>query len=341
MNLRLTIRCGDRASVRALWQRLIFLLGVISFSATSTNAYGDVSLLVEEPYGFFGSVNPTGHSAIYLNRVCAESPTKLRWCLPQETGVVISRYSKIRQFDWIAIPLMPYLYAVERAEDVPDWAEKTAVDNLREQYAEVHLTSLVSAIKGYDAKNVWPQLLGVAYIRKIYSFEIHTTEEQDALLIAEYNDAANRSHFNLFTNNCADFSRRVLDFYYPHSVRRSITADIGITTPKQIAKTLSRYAHHQDDLDMNEIIIPQVPGNIPRSHSTRGVVESLLKTKKYALPIAVLNPYILAGIAVTYLTNGRFALAKNAPVIPVMEQEQLLSGVRNETRVASVESPEQ
>ena len=92
---------------------------------------------------------------------------------------------------------------------------------------------------------------------------------------------------------------------------------------------------------MNEIIIPQIPGDIPRSHSTRGVVESLLKTKKYALPIAVLNPYVLAGIAVTYLTNGRFELAKNAPVIPVAEQEQLLSGVKRETHTASVEALEQ
>ncbi len=341
MNLHLTIRRGDRASVRAALRGLIFLLGVICLSATATSAYADVSLLVEEPYGFFGSINPTGHSAIYLNRVCAESPTKLRWCLPEETGVVISRYSKIQQFDWIAIPLMPYLYAVERAEDVPDRAEKTVVDKLREQYAEDHLTSLASTIKGHDAKNVWPQLLGVSYIRKIYSFEIHTTWQQDALLISEYNDSANRSHFNLFTSNCADFSRRVLNFYYPHAVRRSITADIGITTPKQIAKTLSKYAHRQDGLDMNEIIIPQIPGDIPRSHSTRGVVESLLKTKKYALPIAVLNPYVLAGIAVTYLTNGRFELAKNAPVIPVAEQEQLLSGVKRETHTASVEALEQ
>ena len=341
MNHCLTIRGGDRANAQAVWRGLLFLLRVICLSAIATRAYGDVSLLIEEPYGFFGSVNPTGHSAIYLNRVCAESPTKLRWCLSDETGVVISRYSTIRQFDWIAIPLMPYLYAVERAEDVPDWADKTAVDNLRNQYGEAHLASLSSAIKGYDSKNVWPQLLGVAYIRKIYSFEIHTTEQQDALLISEYNDAPNRKHFNLFTNNCADFSRRVLNFYYPHAVGRSITADIGITTPKQIAKTLSKYAHRQDDLNLNEIIIPQVPGDIPRSHSTRGVVESLLKTKKYALTIAVLNPYVLAGIAVTYLTNGRFELAKNAPVIPVIEQEQLLSGVKNETHVASVEAPEQ
>jgi hypothetical protein len=53
-------------------------------------------------------------------------------------------------------------------------------------------------------------------------------------------------------------------------------------------------------------------------------MESLLKTKKYALPIAVFHPYFLAGIAVTYLTNGRFEISKNAPVIPVIYQEQTL-----------------
>ncbi len=86
----------------------------------------------------------------------------------------------------------------------------------------------------------------MAYIRKIYSFKVATTEEQDDRLIDEYNNAVNRSHFNLFTNNCADFSRSVLNFYYPHAAHRSITADIAITTPKQIAKSLAMYARHHD-----------------------------------------------------------------------------------------------
>jgi len=303
----------------------LLALSLVALLATG-KAYANVSLLIEEPYGFFGSINPTGHSAIYLNHVCAETPTMLRRCQPGETGVVISRYSRIRQLDWVAIPLLPYLYAVDRPEDVPEWAEADSVEKLREQYAETHLESLVSTIKGYDKKNVWPMLLGVAYIRKIYSFEITTTDEQDDRLIDDYNGTANRSHFNLFTNNCADFSRHLLNSYYPNAVRRSFTADVAITTPKQIAKSLSNYARHHDSLELNEIIIPQVPGTISRSHTNRGVVESLLKTKKYAIAIGVLNPYVLAGIAVDYMTNGRFNLANKAPVIPVSDQEQALSG---------------
>jgi hypothetical protein len=313
----------SHGTCRSLWLISSFLIWLVGASA----ARGEVALLVEEPYGFFGSINPTGHSAIYLNHVCAESPTLLRRCQPGETGVVISRYSRIRTLDWVAIPLLPYLYAVEQSADVPQWAEAASVAEMRKTYADAHLASLVSVTKGYDTKNVWPQLLGVAYIRKIYSFEIATTDEQDDLLIAEYNDKANLSRFNLFTNNCADFSRRLLNLLYPHAVSRNIIADIGITTPKQIAKSLVTYAHRHDELELSAVVIPQVPGTIPRSHIPRGVVESLLKTKKYAVPIAVFHPYVLAGIAVTYLTNGRFEFAKNAPEIPVTDQEQtLLSG---------------
>jgi hypothetical protein len=317
--LSTSLRRGIAAGRRRVW---LFLL-LVSLAGAS-RAYGNVALLVEEPYGFFGSINPTGHSAIYLNRVCAESPTVLRRCQPGETGAVISRYSRIRTLDWVAIPLLPYLYAVEQVQDVPEWAESAPVAELRKTYAQAHLASLISATKGYDTKNVWPQLLGVAYIRKIYSFEIATTAEEDDRLIAEFNGRSNQSHFNLFTNNCADFSKQLLNFYYPHAVHRSFTADIAISTPKQIAKSLVTYAHRNDGLELSEIVIPQVPGTIPRSHPPRGVVESLLKTKKYAVPIAVFHPYFLAGIAVTYLTNGRFEFAKDVPVIPVTDQEQAL-----------------
>jgi hypothetical protein len=146
----------------------------------------------------------------------------------------------------------------------------------------------------------------VAYIRKIYSFAIATTEERDDLLIGEYNKREKHSHFNLFTNNCANFSKHLLNFYCPHAIHRSITADISITTLKQIAKSLAAYAHQDDRLELNEIIIPQIPGSFPRSHTPRGILESLLKTKKYALPIVVGHPYFLVGIAVTYLVNGPF-----------------------------------
>ena len=76
-------------------------------------AHAQAALLMEEPYGFFGTLNPTGHNAIYFERICAETPVKLRRCRPGELGAVIARYQGIAGYDWVAIPLIPYLYSVE------------------------------------------------------------------------------------------------------------------------------------------------------------------------------------------------------------------------------------
>ena len=86
---------------------------------------------MEEPYGEFGAFNPTGHAAVYLNHVCAETPTQLRLCRSGELGVVISRYHKIDGYDWIAMPLIPYLYAVNDVDAVPMSVDKATVARLR------------------------------------------------------------------------------------------------------------------------------------------------------------------------------------------------------------------
>jgi hypothetical protein len=304
--------------------KILSLATLLLVFTAARSAHASAALLVEEPYGFFGGVNPTGHSAIYLNRVCAASPIPLRRCTPGETGVVISRYSNIGHYDWIAIPLIPYLYAVERPEDVPVYANPATVDPLRHAYADAHLQELISIPAVAHSKTALPQLLGVSYIRKIYSFEISTTEEQDDRFIETYNDRANHSHFNLFTNNCADFARHFFNMYFPGAMNRGIVSDLGITTPKHIAKGLSSYARHHDDLEFSEFIIPQVPGSYPRSHKPQGVVESLCTSKKYAVPIAVLHPYFMVGIALTYITVGRFNVSNNSPVIAIVDQTQAL-----------------
>ncbi len=71
---------------------------------------------LQEPFGRFAFFSPIGHASIYLSRVCAESPTRLRLCEPRETGAVISRYNGVAGYGWIAMPLLPYLYAVDRPE---------------------------------------------------------------------------------------------------------------------------------------------------------------------------------------------------------------------------------
>jgi len=84
-----------------------FLLVV--FAAGSFCAHAQAALLMEEPYGFFGALNPTGHNAIYFERICAQSPVKLRRCGPGELGAVIARYQGIDDlaaFDQVEITIL-------------------------------------------------------------------------------------------------------------------------------------------------------------------------------------------------------------------------------------------
>src|SRR5271163_1008879 len=119
---------------------LLFCL--LAAAAAATNANASVALLMEEPYGEFGAVNPTGHAAVYLNHVCADSPTVLRACHDGEFGVVISRYHKIDGYDWIAIPLVAYLYAVDDVSEIPASVDRQQVEALRDAYRKAHLLEL-------------------------------------------------------------------------------------------------------------------------------------------------------------------------------------------------------
>ena len=289
------------------------------------SAHASVAFLLEEPYGEFGAFNPTGHAAVYLNHVCAESPTELRMCRPGELGVVISRYHKVDGYDWVAIPLIPYLYAVDSADQVPATVDKSVVLALRDTYRREHLLSMFpNTPDDKIPSGNWTELVGSSYDRTIHGFEIDTTPEQDERFVAEVNDKRNTSHFNLFFHNCADFSRVVLDAYFPHSIHRNFIADAGLTTPKQVARSLVKFAKKHPEVKMTAFVIPQVPGTIHRSHPVDGVAESLVKSKRYLIPLVVLSPEVTGGVVAAWLVDGRLKLPKDSTVFNVGDPESIV-----------------
>jgi len=238
-------------------------------------------------------------------------------------GVVISRYHRIGGYDWIAIPLIPYLYAVDDPKDVPDFIDTRLERQLRNQYRIKHLLELVpDDPKREIPKGDWIQLIGASYDRRIYGYQVETSQEQDRALIDALNQRDNESHFNLFFNNCANFAQKIMNSYYPHAVRRNYIADAGLMTPKQAAKSLVQYSKHHRDLKFTTFVIPQMQGTVHHSDPVDGVVESLVKSKKYLVPIAALHPFVAGGLAVVYLGNGRFHPDKTASVFdPAQEFE--------------------
>jgi hypothetical protein len=208
---------------------------------------------------------------------------------------------------------------VERVEDVPSTADAALEAKLRDKYRRDHLLAYASDVAegkkaGEAPGGEWTQLIGASYDRRIYGFQIQTTPDEDEQFMNKYNDSRNEGHFNLLFHNCADFSRTLLNVYYPHGIHRNYFIDLGITTPKQVARSLTKYADHHPELTFSTFMIPQVPGSIKRSHPIDGVVESVVKSKKYVLPLAVLNPEVAAGLVVAYLTDGRFKAPKDATV---------------------------
>jgi hypothetical protein len=296
-------------------KRLLLAFAVVAFATATLPARASIAFLMEEPYGEFGAFNPTGHAAIYLNHVCAASPTELRPCHPGELGVVISRYHRIDGDDWIAMPLIPYLYAVDDVADVPASVTREDVTRIRDAYWKEHLTALAPPDKdGNPPKGDWTQLVGACFDRRIHGFLMDSTPDQDAHIIAYFSDKSNKSHFNLFFHNCADFSKGVLDIYFPHSIHRNFIADAGITTPKQVARSLVKYGKKHPEIHMSGFVIDQVPGTVKRSHPVDGVAESLVKSKKYIIPLVILQPEVAGGVVVSYLADGRLSLPKNVRV---------------------------
>ncbi len=282
---------------------------------TSIHARAQAALLMEEPYGLYGTINPTGHNAVYLENVCAATPLKLRRCHPGELGVVISRYEGVDGYDWVAIPLIPYLYAVENASQVPTHVDHEMVVQMRDRYREAHLRPFgLDKSGGSYVRDGWTQLIGAAYERRIYAFRFDTTPAQDDAFIAWLNDRPNRSHFHMLFRNCADFARQVLNRYFPRTFRRSVFPDAGVTTPKQIAYKLVRYARKHPNTNLTVLEIPQVPGYGWHSHSTKDIAESF-STTVYAIPLTLVNPYLAGGIFVDYLVRGRYHLLPKHPAV--------------------------
>lgn len=292
------------------WIVLILACSALANASSAT-------LLLEEPYGTLGFFSATGHVAVYLSGVCADTPLTLRQCAPGETGVVISRYDGVNGYDWVAIPLIPYLYAVERPEDVPLFANSKMVAFLRDRYRREYLEGIVPDGKNGEAPGGnWYELVGTSYDRTVYGFEIETTPEQDAALIRKLNSSPNQSHFHTVSRNCADFAKDIINFYCPHALHRSIVADVGISTPKQMAKRLTKYSEQHPELQFSRIVIGQVPGSLPRSSDVRGVVEAFFRSKKYIVPSAVASPIFAGCVAAVYVGTGggRLAPQRNASV---------------------------
>lgn len=124
-----------------------------------------MTLLIGEPYGPFGAMVPVGHAAIYLDHLCADGPFALRECHAGEMeGVAIARYDKIGRYDWVATPILQFLYAVDRPEEIPSYMSPELAASLRERYRIHFLREFIPNGKQKDGKTrEWWESAGVTF----------------------------------------------------------------------------------------------------------------------------------------------------------------------------------
>ena len=276
-----------------------------------SKAYGDVGVVLNESLDTsVARITGSGHTAVYFSRICPASPVKLRLCQPGEQGSVISNYISLGEdqpFEWNIVPLNVYVYGVENPRYRPIVGSQKIKRVLEERYRENYLSEYCASESCKTShKAEWREMVGATLERSIYMFVVNTTVEQDLALIEQFNAEANENHFNGMTRNCADFTRRIINTYFPNATGPDYINDFGMTSPKAIARSFTRYAHRHPDAGFRVLHFAQVPGTIKRSSECRGGTEQLVRSKKLLVPMLIFADHVLPFVAASYILTGRF-----------------------------------
>ena len=309
-----------------------------------SRAYADAGVVLNESLDeSMDRITGSGHSAVYFSRICPESPVKLRLCRPDESGSVMSNYINIGEdhsYEWNVVPLNIYLYGVEDPRNRPIFGSYMIKHLLEERYRKEYLAAYCSVPACRTSpKSEWREMVAATLIRSVYIFAVNTTVEQDQALIAEFNAAANENHFNGVTRNCADFTRRVINTYFPHAVNADYLNDFGMTSPKAMARKFTRYALRHPESNFRVLHFAQVPGTIKRSNEVHAGTEQLYHSKKFLVPMLIFAPHELAVVSASYVLTGRFNPEHEFEKYPAAEPDSEISSANPDQRAAS--SPEE
>jgi hypothetical protein len=289
------------------WFLQVFCLGIFLLAP---QLHADVGLLLNEPLSDgAGGWTGSGHSAVYFSRICPASPVELRLCQPGEQGSILTNYVNFGEdqpYEWNIVPLNIFLYGVDDARNRPLFASQNLRQKLQEHFWEESLSQVCTGSSCSSSPRAqWRNMVAVPFVRGVYFFVVKTTPEQDLKLIARFNSTPNVSHYNGFRRNCADFARSVINMYFPGAAQPDRINDFGMTSPKAIAKTFSRYAEKHPELEFYVQRFGQVPGDFKQTGEPRKGTEQLFRSKRWLFPM-MLRSHELALFTASYWLTGRF-----------------------------------
>jgi hypothetical protein len=293
-------------------RRIITIAAVLcSWLSCSSRARADVGIVLNESLDTsVARITGSGHSAVYLSRICPASPVKLRLCGPQEQGSVMSNYTTLGEdepFEWNIAPLSVFVYGVADPRNRPLFTSWKVKGVLEENYRDGVLRDYCAGRSCQTSHTAeWREMVSASSERTLYVLVVSTTLEQDRALIEKFNNAPNVNHFNGFRRNCADFTKDVINAYFPHAAHRNAMNDFGMTSPKGVARSFAHYAHGQPKLEYHVMHFAQIPGTTKRSTECREGTEQLYRSKKLLVPMAFFAWHELPIAVGSYTLTGRF-----------------------------------
>jgi hypothetical protein len=270
------------------WTWCVVLLVLSFVLATPTPSRADIGVIVLEPIGALGFFTRVGHAGTYFSNICQDgSPIRMRLCLPGESGGVVSKYSPLSEhedYDWAIVPFEEYMHGLAS----PDSAPMIGTRKLQSAIESYNFGPLFSrALKTTSPEELpdgqWKAALATRFDRTIYILSVETSAADDAIIVAAFNAAPNKSRFNFFYRNCSNQAKAIFDLILPHiDTIGDRTSGITMETPKGLAKALVDQALRNPELNLRVRRYAQIPGTFGRSRDVLFPMENTYRSLGFA-----------------------------------------------------------
>ena len=266
--------------------RLLLAIGLVLAMANPSRA--DIGVIVLEPIGALGFFTRVGHAGTYFSNICQDgSPVRMRLCLPGESGGVVSKYSPLSEhedYDWAIVPFEEYMHGLASR----DFAPMIGTPKLQSAIERYNFGPLFSrALKTTSPEELpdgqWKAALATRFDRTIYILSVETSAADDAIIVAAFNGAPNKSRFNFFYRNCSNQAKAIFDLILPHiDTIGDRTSGVTMETPKGLAKALVDQALRNPELNLRVRRYAQIPGTFGRSRDVLFPMENTYRSLGFA-----------------------------------------------------------
>lgn len=212
---------------------------------------------------------------------------KLRRCGPGERGGVVSRYSTLSEhedYDWAIVPVDAYLVGLASPALAPMLGTRKLQAAIERHSFETYFSpALTRSANGTLPDGQWRAALATRFDRRIFVLMVETSPADDDAIIAAFNAAPNRSHFNFFYGNCSDQAKSVFAaMTAPGTALGNRLSGLTLETPKGLAKSLVDLSWNKPDLRLRVLRYPQLPGTFGRSREMLFPLENTYRSLGFA-----------------------------------------------------------